>query len=212
MATHQLVTAEELERMGTRNGNYELVRGQLVPVSQPGAEHGELAARIAAALLAFVRPRKLGTVYVETGYILFRGPDTVRGPDVSFLPLHRAAAVRGRRGFVPNGPDLAVEIRSQDNTFAELSDKAQEYLEAGTRLVWVVDPPSQTVRVHEPGHPPRVVPADGVLDGATCCRDWCSRRPGYSTRSRRYGAYFASNALKRGWSRIGSQSGSRRNV
>jgi Uma2 family endonuclease len=165
MATNQLVTAEELERMGTLDANYELVRGELVPVSQPGAEHGDLATRIAAALYAFVRPRKLGTVYVETGYILFRGPDTVRGPDVSFLASERSAQVRRRRGFVPFAPDLAVEIRSPDNTLAELTAKAQEYLDAGARLVWLVDPPSQTVRVYEPESALRVVPLDRTLDG-----------------------------------------------
>ena len=121
--------------------------------------------RLAAALFGFVRSHKLGTVYVESGYILRRGPDTVRGPDISFLSRERAAAVRGRRGFAPFAPDMAVEIRSPSNTTAEIAAKTNEYLEAGTRLVWVVDPPSQTVRVHEPGRAPRAVPAEGVLHG-----------------------------------------------
>jgi len=164
MAAHQLVTAEELERMGHQDFGYELVRGELVPVSPPGGEHGELATRIAAALYGFVQARRLGTVYVETGYVLFRDPDTVRGPDVSFLSRDRAARVRDRRGFVPGAPDLAIEIRSPDNTPAELSDKAQEYLDAGARLVWVVDPPSRSVQVHQAGHPPRVLSKGEVLD------------------------------------------------
>lgn len=165
MATHQLVTAEELERMGHQDFGYELVRGELVPVSPPGPEQGRLATHLASELFVFVRAHGLGTVYVETGYILFRRPDTVRGPDISFLSRERSAAVRGRRGFVPFAPDLAVEIRSPDNTLAELTAKAQEYLEAGTRLVWLVDPPSQTVQVHQPGRAVHVPPRGGVLDG-----------------------------------------------
>ena len=165
MATHQLVTAEQLERMGNLDVDYELVRGVLVPVTPPGPEHGELAAYLAARLVAFTRPRRVGTVYVESGYVLFRGPDTVRGPDVSFLSRERAAQVKGRRGFVPFAPELAVEIRSPENTLAELSAKARDYLEAGTRLVWIVDPPSHTAQVHEPGKAPRLLSRDAVLDG-----------------------------------------------
>jgi len=164
MAIRQLVTAEELERLGTLDQDYELVRGELVPVSPPGPIQGHLAIRIGGALDAFVRPRQLGTVYVETGYILARAPDTVRGPDVSFLSRERAAAL-GRRGFVPHAPDLAVEIRSPDQTLAELTAKLQEYLDAGARLAWLVDPPSQTVRVHEPQRAPRVLAIGDVLDG-----------------------------------------------
>lgn len=166
MAKHQLVTAEELERMGEQDFGYELVRGELVPLSPAGDEHGALAALIAGALTAFVRPRRLGVVHVEAGYILARSPDTVRGPDVAFVSkVRRAAQGSRRRGFIPGAPDLAVEIRSADATLAELSAKAQEYLDAGARLVWVVDPPSQTVRVHEPGREPQVLTMGAVLDG-----------------------------------------------
>ena len=165
MAVPHLVTAEELERMG-EDAPYELVRGELVPVSPPGGEHGELAVRLAFALENFVRPRRLGTVYVETGFILSRRPDTVRGPDVAFVTRERRASLGGRiRGYIPGAPDLAVEIRSPDNTAAELSAKAADYLRAGTRLVWVVDPAAQTVQVHRLGEPASITRAGASLDG-----------------------------------------------
>lgn len=166
MATQRLVTAEELENMGEMDFGYELVRGELVPVSPAGDRHAELAAVVTGALFAFVRPRHLGVVHVEAGYILARNPDTVRGPDVAFISRERRRAVGGRRrGFIPGAPDVAVEVRSSDKTFAELQAKAAEYLDAGTRLVWLVDPPSQTVHVHEPDRPPRVLAIGDVLDG-----------------------------------------------
>ena len=65
--------------------------------------------------LAFVEARRLGVVMVESGFLLSRDPDTVRGPDVSFVLRSRANTVV-RRGFVPGAPDFAVEIRSPDNT------------------------------------------------------------------------------------------------
>ncbi|MBI3983186.1 MAG: Uma2 family endonuclease [Gemmatimonadetes bacterium] len=167
MAAHQLVTAEELERMGHQDFGYELVRGELVPVSPAGDRHGSLAALMAAALIAFVRPRHLGVVHVGAGYILARSPDTVRGPDVAFISRKRLAALGGRRrGFIPGAPDLAVEVRSADKTFAELQAKAAECLQAGTRLVWLVDPPSQAIHIHQPGLVPRALSIGDVLDGA----------------------------------------------
>ena len=126
---------------------------------------GEAGAGEAGGLRAagFPGPRGVGTCYVESGSVLFRGPDTVRGPDVSFLSRERAAQVKGRRGFVPFAPELAVEIRSPENTLAELSAKARDYLEAGTRLVWIGDPPSHTAQGHEPGKAPRLLsPAAGL--------------------------------------------------
>jgi Uma2 family endonuclease len=164
MAIPQLVTAEELAEMGERYGNFELVRGKLVPVSFASARHGQLAAEIAAALLAFVKPRQLGVVYVETGYVVERNPDTVRGPDVSFISSDRLRLVP-KRGFTAGGPDLAVEIRSRDNTMKSLVAKAQEYITSGTRTVWIVDPEQSQVMVLRPGDSHVVLGAEAILEG-----------------------------------------------
>ncbi len=164
MGVRHLVTADELERMGRED--LELVRGVLVPVMTPaGGEHGALAAFLTAELVTFARAHNLGRVYVEVGYQIFSNPDTVRGPDLSFVSTKREAAARFRRGFIHGAPDLAVEIVSQDRTIAELTTKAQEYLEAGTLLVWVVDPPTRTARVHQPGRPVVTLSDDDTLYG-----------------------------------------------
>src|SRR5438876_4579140 len=78
------ITAEQLERLGSAYHDFELVRGELVPMTPPGAEHGILAVALASELRRVVHPRGVGHVYVETGYTLFRTPDGVRGPDVRF--------------------------------------------------------------------------------------------------------------------------------
>jgi len=68
-------------------------------------------------------------------------------------------------GFIAGPPDLAVEVRSPDDSQAELLRKVADYLEAGSRLVWIVDPASRQVHVHRPGHAMLTLFDDATLDG-----------------------------------------------
>ena len=52
------------------------------------------------------------------------------------------------RGHVTVAPDLAVEVVSPNDTVYELNKKVQEYLRAGVRLVWVIDPENRTLVVY----------------------------------------------------------------
>src|SRR5206468_12813748 len=119
-------------------------------VSPAGDAHGHAAVILAAELRAYVRPRGLGRVRTETGFILFRDPDTVRGPDVSFVRAGTPAGDRSGRSFILGAPDLAIEIVSPSNTRSEIDEKVSEYLSAGTRLVWVVDTEQRVAHVHRP--------------------------------------------------------------
>jgi Uma2 family endonuclease len=58
-----------------------------------------------------------------------------------------------------------VEVRSPDDSVAELDRKAHEYLAAGVRLVWVADPDRKSVRVHRPGTDVHELHADDRLTG-----------------------------------------------
>ncbi len=94
MKVHEgLITAEALEEMPPDEACVELVAGELVAMSPAGAQHGEIAVIIVAALFNHVRPRGLGKVYAaETGFVLSRNPDTVRAPDAAFVSAARARA------------------------------------------------------------------------------------------------------------------------
>jgi Uma2 family endonuclease len=165
MAVRHLVTARELERMGRHD--LELVRGELVPVMTPaGEQHGMLAAFLTAELWAFVRAHDVGRVYVEVGYKLTSDPDTVRGPDISFVSRERRTTARPRRGFIHGTPDLAIEIASSDRPVKQLAAKAAEYLAAGTRLVWVIDPERRAARVYRPDRPVETLSREAALHGA----------------------------------------------
>lgn len=159
------LTAEEYARLPERDDGYkdELVRGSVVCEPQPSFVHGLASMKIGHLLSAFVDREGLGVVLGEAGYVLERGPDTVRGPDVSFVSTERLR----RRGetFFEGAPDLAVEVISPSNTRRAAAEKTRDYLAAGARLVWNVDPRRETVTAHAPGAEPRVLGADDSLDG-----------------------------------------------
>jgi Uma2 family endonuclease len=163
MAATELLTAEQFERMPSLGRWVELERGVVVSVNPPGYPHGAIAVAIAAELRAFVRPRQLGIVVVESGCTVARNPDTVRGPDVSYVRRERAMARTS--SYLSGAPDLAVEIRSPDDAMASLTSRADEYLAAGAQLVWLVDPASRTVRIHAPAAEVRTLTAGDELDG-----------------------------------------------
>jgi Uma2 family endonuclease len=113
---------------------YELVRGRVVREPPPGGQHGSVAATLAHLLLEFVAARGLGEVRVESGYVLARGPDTVRGPDVSFVRRERLGT-GATAGWPHVPPDLAVEILSPSDRAGKVRDRVQDYLTAGCELV-----------------------------------------------------------------------------
>jgi Uma2 family endonuclease len=142
----------------------ELVEGTLVekPV---GWEESVVAILIGHFLLDFVRPRRLGHVLGSDG-MLRLVPGLMRAPDVSFIARGRLKRYkRGGERYPSIGPDLAVEVISKSNTKAEIARKMIEYFAAGTRLAWVVDPKTETVRVHQAPRRFIVLGSDDVLDG-----------------------------------------------
>ena len=142
---------EEFERLpddpaGERR---ELVRGMLVREPAAGFEHGWIAATVCEMLGGFVRARRLGVVVgAETGFLLLDAPPVVRAPDVAFVTASRLpVGTTAIKGFASLAPDLAVEVVSPSTTRRGMREKVRDYLDAGTRLVWVLDPGDLTLRV-----------------------------------------------------------------
>ncbi len=142
----QTITAQQLFEM-PEHERFELVQGELVPMSPPGFDHGCIVLDIAAALREFVQSRKLGLVAVEAGFCVSHDPDTVRSPDVAFVRAERIPS-GGVRAFFQGAPDLAVEVISPSDRASEVISKAQDWLQAGCIAVWVIDPETKTVTVY----------------------------------------------------------------
>jgi Uma2 family endonuclease len=160
-----LLTANDLEHITVPNKWTELVRGRLVVREPAGGEHGFVAARIGGAILRHVDDNELGVTFAaETGFKIFSDPDTVRAPDAAFIAKARLPASL-RRGFPSVAPDLVVEVVSPDDRPGELLAKIGDWIEAGCRLVWVIDPPRSLARVYRADGSEETIPADGTLSG-----------------------------------------------
>lgn len=161
----RLLSIEEFARLReSEEHRSELVRGVLVREPRPGAYHGRTQARLAERLNAYVERHDLGSVFTDVGVEIPGQPRTVRGPDIAFYAADRVPDPLPE-GFLKTAPDLAIEIVSPSNTASEMLEKVKEYLEAGSSLVWVVDPGSRRTTVYRSPQDSRVVKEGETLDG-----------------------------------------------
>ncbi len=162
----RLMTADEVFRMPDDGKRYELVEGRLEEVTPASPMSSAVAVAIAALLYAFVRPRKLGVVGgADWGVKLFGDPDTVRAPDVCFVRADRLPNGKVPRRFQDGVPDLVVEVLSPTDRYRRTQRKVREYLAAGARLVWVIDPDERSAVVYQADGSVSEYEAGGLLDG-----------------------------------------------
>jgi len=156
-------TEADLLRMPADGRKYELVDGE-IRVSPAGARHGLVCVRLVLRLGGFVEERRLGHVFdSSTGFRLPGG--NVRSPDVSFVKLGRFPEERISEDFSDVVPDIAVEVLSPEDRSRDILDKVGDYLQAGVRLIWVVDPKRQTAVAYESLTAISAIALDGALDG-----------------------------------------------
>jgi Uma2 family endonuclease len=149
--TLQRSTANELFEMPDDGFRYELVKGELRKMSPSGWEHGVVVVNITLLLGGYVKTNSLGECGgAETGFKLASDPDTVRAPDLSFVSRERIPKGDAHRKFFAGAPDLAVEVVSPGDTRREVDEKVGDWLDAGTRAVWIVNPKRRGVSVYRP--------------------------------------------------------------
>lgn len=175
MSPPAFLTADELLHVRIPNKRIELVRGVLMVREPPGGRHGRIAMNVALQLANHVRAHQLGVVYAaETGFTLARHPDTVRAPDVAFVRRERLPTPEPV-GFPDLAPDLVVEVLSPGDHSGDILAKIADWLSAGTRLVWVIDPDRQVARVYRQDGSEAIVTTEQALDGEDAV-------PGFSCR------------------------------
>ena len=162
----KLITAEEFARMPDPpdGSKQELVRGEIITMPPPGGIHGVCCSRTDRRVGNFVDANHLGTVTAnDTGVIMERDPDTVRGPDVAYWSFERLPEVPA--GYIQVAPDLAVEVLSPGNQMRHIRNKIREYFNRGVRMVWIIDPENRTITVYRAPDEGRVLHDSASLSG-----------------------------------------------
>lgn len=166
MSTTTLITADDLLRMPSDGFRYELVAGELRKMPPSGWIHGDTGGRLHSLLGHHVLQNKLGKIFfAETGFLLARDPDTVRGADIAFIHRDHLPSVPPKEAFWPGAPDLAVEVVSPGDTLAEIDEKVRTWLDAGAAMVWVVNPNWRNVTVYRSTTDIRVLTHKDELSG-----------------------------------------------
>jgi Uma2 family endonuclease len=156
--TPTIMTITDLQRVG---GKAELIGGRIIHLMPTGFRPGQVGGRIYRSLDDYATSRGRGVALPDNvGFIV---PELSSGRE-SFSP--DAAYFLGPlpaddMDFLEGPPALAVEVRSKgdygDAAEAEMAAKRADYFEAGTAIVWDVDPRARLVRVYRAASPDRPV-------------------------------------------------------
>jgi len=142
----------------------ELIDGTLVEKAM-GAIESYLAVILSHHLHEFILKNDLGVLLGEAGMLRF-SPKRIYLPDISFISWAQDPMREMQKQPVPDlHPDLAVEVLSPSNTSREMARKRADYFAWGTRLVWQLDPKSQTMQVFTAAEESSIVDLQGALDG-----------------------------------------------
>ncbi|MBI1348401.1 hypothetical protein GC163_19180 [bacterium] len=173
-------TADEfydyMQRAENRHKHCELEDGEIVELSVPKKLHGLICANVAFFLISYVKQRGSGYVCSnDSGFITQRDPDTVRGVDVAYFEdassFEEVEAASPKYSSVP--PVLAVEVLSPDVRTVRVMQKVGEYLTAGVKEIWIIDPEAREVAVHRVGQPLTILlEGDAAITGSAVLPDF----------------------------------------
>lgn len=155
---------------------FERVEGEIVEMAPSGTWSSMIASNVMIKVGAFVMEKRLGLVTGEAGAYDMSDGDTF-APDVAFTTFERIRQTYPdgkfpRTGFAALTPDLCVEVKSPTDSKRQLRQKAETYLKAGARMVWLIFPETQTAEVYTPDADVIEIASDGVLDGGAVLPDF----------------------------------------
>jgi Uma2 family endonuclease len=175
MATTRLYTVADVET-SPPEGEWELIDGELVPVSPASWRSNTTTHRIGRIVGNYVDDHDLGAVTsAEGGFVLFPDRETLLAPDVGFVRKDRVPPEEEHDRFPRLAPNLAVEVLAPSDRMASALGKVSMYLQAGVEIVWLVDPVKRTIIVFAGDENPVTLDDDATLDGGNVL-------PGFSIR------------------------------
>lgn len=137
LPTH-LKTVEEFEQWQERHaqeGRYEFVRGRIIEKKD--------VKQLEAFIIKFLTRAFVATSAFRSGGELFQEMDAYiddtrkRRPDLAYFTAEQIVEMRAGQHL----PTLfAIEILSDSESYKDVTDKIQDYFDAGTQLVWYIVP------------------------------------------------------------------------
>jgi len=129
---------------------YELDSGEVIEMPPPTRGHGFYCWLAIKLLTEYLTRRGVGHILTnDTGIVVARDPDTLRGADLMVF-LRPPQPADFERPYVEDVPDLVVEIVSPSDTAKMLNRRVEQYLRRGIPLVWVIYPQTHLVYVYRP--------------------------------------------------------------
>ncbi|MBF2083066.1 Uma2 family endonuclease [Thermoleptolyngbya sp. C42_A2020_037] len=171
------LTDEQFYQLCRSNPDLSIERsakGALIVMTPVGGEGGSYEMELGADLTLWNRQTKLGKTFSSS--TLFKLPiggggeasaSSFRSPDAAWVELSRWQALtpEQRRKFPPIAPDFVIELRSPTDDLELLRAKMQEYMDAGVRLGWMLNPQEQQVEIYRQGQPKEVRELPTELSG-----------------------------------------------
>jgi len=177
--TTNTITPATLDDLYRVEGKAELVAGRIIHQVASGFDPSRIAFNIAVELKVYSQVTRVGIAFSDgIGYAMI--PPLSRGrqsfsPDASYyvgpLPANRMR-------FIEGAPTFAVEVRSENDygpvAEVEMEAKRADYFEAGTQVVWDVDPEAETIASYrgDPSTPIAVFRAGDVATAEPAVPGW----------------------------------------
>lgn len=149
------LTDEQFYQLCQNNRELQFERsakGELIIMPPVGGESGNREADLIIDLGIWNRQTDLG--YTFSSSTIFKLPNGAdRSPDAAWVQRERWQALtpEQRRKFPPIAPDFVIELRSATDNLEMLRQKMQEYLDAGVKLAWLINPQQQQVEIYRQG-------------------------------------------------------------
>jgi Uma2 family endonuclease len=148
MATAVITTGAQFDALPYDEGRrWELVDGEMIPVSSTTLQHQSIVRKIEVRLaLYFADKPEQGEVFAAVEFALSEN-HRVR-PDVFVLRREHLTLVDWEKVPVPGSPDIAIEVISPSERTTDSRQKVDAYLRHGTQEVWQVYPKLKEVVIH----------------------------------------------------------------
>lgn len=170
-------TRATIDDLYRTEGKAELIGGRIVKYPMVGRRPNRVAYKIMRSVDDHAESTGVGEAYTDS--MSFTVPELSSGresfsPDASYYDGPFPA---NEMRFIEGPPTFAVEVRSENDcgpsAEAEMAGKRDDYFEAGTLVVWVVDPIAETVACYRnPTDPPTVWKRGDTADAEPAVPEW----------------------------------------